>query len=68
MNRRSFFATLTAIGAVTVLPKVKPKVRHGYLDRSGKFVDHNEAMISALEKSGIEVNRELWYGKDEMHL
>ncbi len=61
MDRRSFFATLTAIGVVTVLPKVKPKSKYN---------------LAPIKKEGCAVyepalencTAEEFFSKDEMHL
>ncbi len=66
MDRRSFFATLTAIGAVTVLPKKE-------------IYKHKEMSLEDLTKKMAEVNpkrmilNDIGYdaylhSKDEMHL
>jgi len=59
MDRRSFFATLTAISAVTVLPKVKtkyaPRIRTGH-DTVATF------------NGGCWNTESSYFDKDDMHL
>ena len=60
MDRRSFFATLTAIGTITVLPKVKPKQYNlAPIKREGYAV---------YEPALHDCTAEEWFSKDDMHL